>query len=451
MTPILVAIIAVLLALSARRFIKIARIGAGYKAKALCSALFVSKLPLDLNGAAEVSADAYWLMRLFPARVDAVERSVTTCFLGIRLRTAYYRTGYGASLGLTPRAKAQKPPPQCPGLDIRIPWPLGEGAAALAPADLDRVVASAFNEQNAGRLKRTRAVLVVQGGRLIAERYAPGISAATRLNGWSMSKGVLGTLMGTLVNGGAFRLDSRALLPQWSTPEDPRAAISLEDLLRMRSGLRFSEKYSDPLSDVTRMLFDQADAGGFAAARPFEHPAGAHWQYASGTTNILSLVARHALGEEAYASWPRRALFDPAGMRSAVFETDATGTFVGSSFLFATARDWARFGLLMLQHGRWNETQLIPSDWVKLMTTATSQSPDARYGAHWWLKLSPELGGETPAARQIPADAYHALGHEGQCLTVIPSRDLVVLRLGLSIDITAWNHASFMSDLLDVV
>jgi len=219
----------------------------------------------------------------------------------------------------------------------------------------------------------------------------------------------------------------------------------------MRSGLAFTEVYSNPLSDVTRMLFDGPDAAGFAASRLLADQPGTQWKYASGTTNILSLIARRALGEEAYPSWPRRALFDPLGMSSAVFEQDASGTFIGSSFLFATARDWARFGLLHAQDGVWDGRRILPDGWVKLVTTPTPQAPDLKYGAHWWLKLSKELGGETPAAASLPPDAFHALGHEGQCLTVIPSRGLVAVRLGLSIDITAWDHAAFLAALLKAV
>ncbi len=431
----------------ARYFLRIARIGAAYKAKALCSALFVSKLDIDSDRAPEVSAEVYWLMRLFPARVDRSVPSVTTSFFGLCSRTAVYREGFGASLGAV-RTNAP-PPPTLPALDLARPWPFGEGPVLPPSPAIQRVVDVAFSEPDPCRLRRTRAIAVVHAGRLIAEGYAPGITATTPLNGWSVSKGVMGALIGMLIEDGLLRREETRLLREWASPGDKRAYISLEDLLRMRSGLRFSEVYSDPLSDVTRMLFDCPDAGGFAASHPLDHSPGEHWQYASGTTNILSLIARRALGEVAYAFWPRRALFDPLGMRSAVFETDASGTFIGSSFLFATARDWARFGLLMLQEGQWGEGQIVPSAWVKAMTTPTPQSTDGRYGAHWWLKLSRELGGETDAAKKIPTDAYHALGHEGQCLTVIPSRDLVVVRLGLSIDITAWDHAAFLADLLD--
>lgn len=411
----------------------IASVACSYKAKALASALFVSELDLDPEKAPEVSAEAYTLMRLFRARVDREKKSVTVSFYGLQPRTAAYRPGLGATLTDVP----------LPDAGLVFPRPGPELPERLLPA-LEPVLARAFEKKGHPR-RRTRAIVVLQDGAVVAERYAPGFTAETRLNGWSMTKSVMGALIGTLVRDGKLALTDKALLPQWR--DDARAGIALEDLLRMRSGLAFSEVYSDPLSDVTRMLYDGYDAAGFAASRPLEAPPGTVWKYASGTTNILSLIARRAVGETDYPSWPRRALFDPLGMTSAVFEPDAAGTFVGSSYLFATARDWARFGLLHAQGGR----RLLPDDWVRFATTPTPQAPNGKYGAHWWLKLSKELGGESSHSARIPADAFHALGHEGQCLTVIPSRRLVVVRLGLSIDIKAWNHAALLADVLDAI
>lgn len=425
----------------------VAAVGAAYKAKVLCSALFVSRLDLDVEKADEVSAEAYAPMRLFRARVDRGAESVTVSFRGFLPRTAVHRPGYGATLARGPLAPLPAASTARP-LDPTRPWPAGEAPAPEPAPALARVLDSAFGESGPKR-RRTRAVVVVKDGRLLAERYAPGIFAAAPLNGWSVTKSAFGVLLGTLIKEGTFSLSARGLLPQWGAPGDGRADITLEDLLRMRSGLSFSEKYSDLGSDVNRMLFLEPDAAAYAASRPLAHPPGAHWQYASGAANILSLIARRALGDGAYASWPRRALFDPLGMTSAVFEPDASGTFVASSFMLATARDWARLGLLLAQDGVWDGRRVLPEGWVKLLATPTPQSPDGRYGALWWLKLSKELGGETPAAGRLPSDACHALGHEGQCLTVIPSRGLVVVRLGLSIDITAWDHAAFLADLLD--
>ena len=412
-------------------------VGCSYKAKAIASALFVSGLDTDPERAPEIADEAYRLMRMFRARVDRENKSVTVSFLGFQPRTARYRPGLGATL--TPAPLPPAPAWEAPA--DAAPFPHAE-PAAIAP-----ILDASLTEPDPRRLRRTRAVVVLQDGVIIGERYAPGITAAKPLNGWSMTKSVTGALIGTLVAEGKLHLEDKRLLPEWSAPGDPRGEISLEDLLRMSSGLRFSEIYADTSSDVTRMIFDCHDAAGFAASRPLEAAPGAVWKYSSGTSNILSLIARHAVGEKDYLSWPRRALFDPLGMTSAIFEPDASGTFVGSSFLFATARDWARFGLLYAEGGR----RLLPDGWVRFATTPAPLAPDGKYGAHWWLKLSKELGGETPNAARIPADAFHALGHEGQCLTVIPSRRLVVVRLGLSIDITAWDHAAFLAELLDAL
>jgi CubicO group peptidase (beta-lactamase class C family) len=315
---------------------------------------------------------------------------------------------------------------------------------------LERLVAGAFREPDPARLRRTRAILVAQDGRIVAERYAPGFDKTTRFPGWSMTKSVLNALIGILVGENRLSLTDRALMPDWDGT-DPRASITLHDLLRMRSGLAFSEVYENLSSDVIEMLFNRPDTAAFAANRPLEAQPGTTWNYASGTTNILSGIARRVVGEAGYPSWPRRALFAPLGMTSAIIEPDASGTFVASSFMLATARDWARFGQLYLQDGVWERRRLLPPGWVSFSTTQTPQSPGLIYGAHWWLGLRPELGGGTDAAARIPRDAFFAVGHEGQVLTVIPSLRLVVLRLGLSIHIDAWNHASFLSELVEFV
>ena len=199
------------------------------------------------------------------------------------------------------------------------------------------------------------------------------------------------------------------------------------------------------------MLFNQPDAAAYAASLPLQCPVGSTWSYSSGTTNILSAIVRGRVGDAGYFEWPRRALFAPLGMHSAIMEPDASGTFVCSSFMLATARDWARFGQLYLQDGIWNGRRILPEGWVRFSTTPTPQSPGGIFGAHWWLGLRAELGGDSPAAARIPADAFFAVGHEGQVITVIPSRTTVVVRLGLSIYIDAWNHAGFIADVLDAI
>jgi CubicO group peptidase (beta-lactamase class C family) len=264
-----------------------------------------------------------------------------------------------------------------------------------------------------------------------------------------MTKSVMGALIGILVGEGRLTLSDRNLCGEWRAP-DPRSEITVEDLLRMRSGLEFSEVYADLSSDVIEMLFNRCDVFAYAASRPLRSQPGTVWSYSSGTTNILSGLARRVIGDASYAGWPRRALFGPIGMTSAVMEADASGTFIASSFMLATARDWTRFGQLFLQDGVWSGQRILPEGWVQFSTAPTEQA-SGMYGAHWWLRLQPELGGDTPEARRIPPDAFFALGHEGQTLTVIPSRQLVVVRLGLSIYVDAWNHARFLADVLEAL
>jgi hypothetical protein len=313
-------------------------------------------------------------------------------------------------------------------------------AAAPPNPALEGALNEAFAERDAAPPRRTRAVVVVHRGRIAAERYAAGFGADTPLPGWSMAKSVFGALAGVLVARGDWRLDAPPPVPEWRAAGDPRGAITLDQLLRMTSGLAFGERYADPLSDVNVMLWASADAGAFAAARPLAHAPGTHWHYASGTTNILARAMREPLGGAAYASFPRAALFAPLGMASAVAEHDAAGAFVGSSFLFATARDWARFGLLLLADGEWRGARLLPAGWARY--AATPALPGARYGAHWWLRLR-RPAGAPPLA--LPADAFHAGGHAGQYLTVVPSRALVIVRLGHSIGEGAWDQEAFVA------
>lgn len=418
-------------------------VGAGYKAKALGTALFGSGRTLDPQRAPQVHDDSYRLLRPFTARVDRKAQRVTASLAGLHARTAAHRPGFGSTLLAFDAPLVPLPSVVAPTTRTRE-WPQAPGSEAL-----QQFVARAFTEPNHRRLRRTYAVVVVHDGRIAAERYADGISADMPLPGWSMAKSVLSALVGLLVRDGRLALDSRELLPAW-TGGDPRAAITLEDLLRMRSGLRFSEVYANPWSDVLHMLYRAGDMGGYAASLPLQHRAGSVWSYASGTSNILSLVARRTLGDAAYHAFPRTRLFNPLGMSSAVLEPDSSGTFVCSSYMLATARDWARYGQLWADGGRLDGQELLPASWVRVSTSPTPES-DGRYGAHWWLKLNPDLGGGTDAASRIASDAFFAVGHEGQTLGVIPSRKLVVVRLGASIHIDAWNQAEFIAGIQDIV
>ncbi|OIO08267.1 MAG: hypothetical protein AUJ52_08585 [Elusimicrobia bacterium CG1_02_63_36] len=424
--------------------LRIAPVGSGYKAKVVCSAVFVCGRDPEEVARLDVSADSYAILRPFRVSVDHERRSVTASLFGAGAKTAVFRPGIGTTLSASPAGPASLPEEW-----TRPPLSFVE-KKPRDPALMSRALDSAFAEPFPNKRRRTRAVVVLKDGALVAERYAPGFSAERRMPGWSMSKSVVNALIGILVGQGALSTHKKALFPEWT---DGRADITLDDLLRMRSGLVFQEVYEDPLKDVTQMLFNRENAAAYAAAKPLGAPIGSAWSYSSGTTNLICRLIRETIGEplERSLSFPKRALFDPLGLRGALFEPDGSGTLVGSSFVFATAREWARFGQLYLDDGIAGDARLFGQDWVRYTTTPTPQSPDGRYGAHWWLKLPEIFGGKTAAAAKIPPDAFYALGHEGQTITVIPSRGLVAVRLGLSIVLDAWDQAAFVADLLEAI
>jgi hypothetical protein len=382
----------------------------------------------------------------------------TASFLGAARRNAEYHPGLGCTLSIGAPATALTGAPatsseagarasalRSEDLSAGVPGP-GVDASKLQAA-----VDWAFAEPDVARLRHTRALVVLYDGRLVAERYAPGFSAATPMPGWSMTKTVAGVLIGALVKAGKLAVDQKALLPEWRSVGDPRAEITLDQLLRMTSGLHFTERYVDPGADVMLMLFARADGAAYAIDKPLDVPPGTRWQYSSGTSNILSRVIRQAVGgtEGDYLDFPRRALFDPVGMRSAVIEPDASGTFVTSSYMYATGRDWARLGQFLLQDGVWGGNRILPEGWVKYMATLTPQSPRKDFGAHLWIKVTPPFNSLVIPPPKLPPDVFHAVGYEGQFISVIPSRRLVVVRLGLSRGDHVWDHEGFLSRLLD--
>lgn len=302
-------------------------------------------------------------------------------------------------------------------------WPEGEPPSACA-ARLAARLDYAFGPDSRDDLGETQAVVVIQGGRLVAERYGEGYGPEQTFPSWSMAKSVTQALAGFLVDDGRLDVRAPADVPEWRGPGDPRAAITLDLLLRMSSGLAFVEDYvPDHPSDVIAMLYGegQEDVAHYAASQPLEHAPGRFWSYSSGTTNIVSRALSRAL--DAYGpdfeAFMRRRLFDPLGMASATPKFDPAGTFIGSSFCFCTARDFARFGLLYLRGGLWDGRRLLAREWVDYARTPTWQQPndDGPYGAHWWLGM----GGP---------GSFSANGYEGQYAVVVPDLDMVAVRLG---------------------
>jgi CubicO group peptidase (beta-lactamase class C family) len=414
-------------------------VAAGYAAKLGCS--------LSLNSGQRPEAiQAELLDRVLAPVSRGISLKATDCcarasVFGLVHARAVYRRGFGCTLlaGVEEEelGRLEKPPAR-PALNPDVPWPLGDAApTAGADSAANQAIDAAFREPDgaeSGRVRQTKAVVVVHRGRLVAERYADGYTAATPMISWSMAKSVLATLVGIVISDRLLALTEPAPVPEWSSPEDPRHAITLDQLLRMSSGLEFDENYG-AVNDVSRMLFTEPDTAHFAAGFPLAADPDTVWSYSSGTSNIVARLLLQKLGGDlaTFVGFARERLFDPASISSAFFEPDASGTPVGSSFVYMTARDWARFGELHRNDGVWNGKRVLPEGWVRYVTTPTPGAPDGRYGAHWWLNAG---DASNPARRQwpsLPPDAYAARGYSGQWVLVIPSSELVIVRLGIAV------------------
>jgi hypothetical protein len=434
------------------------RVIAPYAAKQICSGVFISGLPAERVVAVELHR-VRWALRY---EIDREARTVTTRIGPFAEARAVYRPGLGATL-VVGRSEADlraeevlAPAPRSAAAMAALaarPWPDGDGGATLDPAaaglDAKRLadaVDLAFHEPDAASpTMHTRAFLVVFRGRIVAERYAEGIRADMPLIGWSMTKSVTGALVGILVGQGRTRVEDPIALPAWSGSGDRRATIPLDAFLRMASGLEFEEQYFLPWGDPVQMLFRNASTADYAAAKPLEHDPDQVCSYASGTTNLICRAIERVFAEDRAAYWrfPREALFDRIGMRSAVMEPDPAGTFVGSSFCYATPRDWARFGLLYLWDGVWKgggegaaaagaPARILPEGWVAYSRKPHPKAKQGRYGVHFWLNAGTPGNPADRTFPKLPTDVYFARGFHEQMLAIFPSHDLVVVRQGVT-------------------
>ncbi len=400
------------------------KVGDGYAAKIVCSNVFIAKRDAQSVLADDVQAPGHPLLKLVKVAVDPERQTVTAQILGFAAAGyAAYRPGAGcASL---PDGDGTRLPPVRTAAAVvdapasETPWPDGEGAA-IDPA-LQKLVEDA---DLAG--PGVRAIAVIRDGRLVAETYGQGFDRSTPLLGWSMTKSVTATLIGLRVAEGKMEMARAGLLPEWAS--DERANITLADLMGMQSGLEFNENYGD-VTDVTRMLYLEKDMAGYAAAKPLTSDPGVKFSYSSGTSTLLSRIWMRSFDDPAAAlAFPHDALFAPLGMSSAVLETDASGTFVGSSYMYATAQDWARFAQFLLQDGVWKGRAMLPKDYVAFMRGPTKAS-EGKYGqGQVWL----EENGVRAGSGRFPADAFWMLGHDGQAIMLVPSLKLAVVRLGLT-------------------
>lgn len=441
-----VVVIATLIVIVVSQYPKL-YLATGYGAKCMASAVFVAERDPQIVKLTDLD---FSIIKYTQSVVDYEKKSVTTSFWGMSKQTAVFRKGFGCCLVADCSADSVQMVTLIPPIikregAWRIAWPNGDLVKDTVYPEVDTLklksaVDVAFDNSSSYQ-KRTAAVVVIYKGELIAEKYdkTREITPDTRLLGWSMTKSIINAIAGVLSKQGKLNVKAVAPIPQWLN--DRRRDITINDLMHMSSGLKWDENYGD-VSPATDMLFRSADCYKVAIGAPFQKKTGTEWNYSSGTTNILSGIMRSLIGnDKIYYEFPYREIFNKIGITSMIMETDAAGYFVGSSYGYATARDWARFGLLYYNDGVWKGDTILPKGWVRYTTTPVAASK-GEYGAQFWLNKSKNM----PDA---PEDMFSCEGHHGQRVFIIPSRNLIVVRLGFSEK--GFSHNDFLKGILAAV
>jgi CubicO group peptidase (beta-lactamase class C family) len=409
-------------------------------AKIMCSAVFVTGLDPDF--AAE---NVGYFTSPYSARakvgkpvIDHENKAVHVTLPSGLTRTAKYVGDQGCvtlPVGLkSPSFTPQKIERRLPDPSTQ-PWPMGDRLSndPLPPEIDERVLRQAIDAAFEPAAGLTAAFVVTYRGRLIGERYGEGIDQDTPLESWSMGKSVTATLMGVLIEQGVYKLDQRAPIPEWQAPGDPRSKIRIVDILQMSSGLRIiapqdPDYVADgPYPDHVFLYTGSVDSFKYAATRPLQWPPGTVGRYHNTDPVLINYLIRLGVERrnEDYLSFPQRALFDKIGVRTMVIETDPFGNFLLQGSEYASARDWARLGNLYLQDGVWNGERILPegySEFVRTVAPAWAADNNPVYGAFFWLN---NLG-----SFPVPTSAYYMSGAGGQTTLIVPSHDLVVVRLG---------------------
>ncbi len=393
------------------------RVAAGLGAKLACSARWVTGLdePQILEDIASYSP----ALTQLSVSLDEAERFSEASLLGLYRTRAQYRDNIGCTLERGDTSALN---------DIELssltepeaPWPAGSQVETQVPEiqqALEKLLA-ADNEEGLN----TRALVLVRDGSIIAEAYGEGFAPDTMLLGWSMGKSVTAMLLGHLEYQGMLDVTESAVFEPWQ--QDKRGNISVEQLLQMSSGLEFNETYV-PGSDSTRMLFVEPSASDYAMQSPLAHPPGSHFSYSSGTANLLARLFADKVGAD-WLSYVQQRVYEPLALTRFHLEPDPSGVFVGSSYVFGSARDWARLGQVMIAGGELNGYRLVSEDWVKRASSPNGSDNDPRYGYQFWLNG----GGEQLRWSNLPVDAYAMTGNRGQVVMMIPSLQMVIVRLG---------------------
>jgi len=389
-------------------------------AKLACSSKFMTQLDdkqivKDLSSYSPVA-------NLVELNYDMSGKQVTANLYGMAQVTAQYRQGVGCSL--ISQLNSVMNNVQLSDLTVNDDeWPKGNGVSTLAPLIQQQAEQILRSDNEKGY--NTRALLVVKDGEILAEAYGPKIDSTTPLLGWSMAKSVTAMMLGILESQGQVKRGQTQLFPEWQ--QDNRADLNLEHLLQMSSGLEFDETYA-PGSDATHMLFTADSASDVAISSPLAKEPGSYFSYSSGTTNLLSRLISLQFNNEPQQvqNFVQSQLFAPLGMTDSVFEMDASGVMVGSSYLYSSGRDWARLGWLMVNEGEINGQRLLSKQWIADAQKPNSSDNDKRYGYQFWLNS----GDKELRWPELPSDAYAMMGNRQQSVMMIPSENIVFVRLG---------------------
>lgn len=410
----------------------------GFSAKSVASGHFIDNRSMEMIVRNDNDIDMIDLAR---NTVDETGKFATATVYGLKERKAIFREGLGATL-INDDFDVSKPyeVPKRTKLNNNLPFPYGNNEpkdtvfANINYEKLENTINNAFDKKGV-KDKRTRAVIVIYKDKIIAEKYADGFNKNSKILGWSMTKSITATYFGILQKQGKIDINKPAPIAEWAN--DERKKITINDLLHMNSGLEWEENYN-AISDVTKMLFMAEDMTKSQIDKPLIGKPNQSWNYSSGTTNLLSGILRQQFKtHQEYLDFWYSSLLDKIGMNSALVESDMAGNFVGSSYGWATTRDWAKFGLLYLHKGNWNGEQLFDESWAKYVAEATNSS-NGNYGAQFWLNA----GGKFP---DVPKEMYYCSGYQGQMVAIFPNHDLVIVRMGLSED---FDFNGFLSEIV---
>jgi hypothetical protein len=393
---------------------------AGYSAKNTASSVFLGERSLAFTDSTD---NNFSPVNLATDKVDIEKKFATSSVLGLLTRKAIYREGLGSVLTLDKSDEtASYLVPKRLKANKVTPFPYGNAPqkdTVFTNVDyekLNETVNSTFGKN------KSRAVVVIYKDQIIAEKYGDGFSKDSRILGWSMTKSIMSTVFGVLQHQNKINIQDKAPVESWQ--KDARKNITIHNLLQMNSGLEWDENY-DEISDATKMLFLERDMTQMQEEKSLTGITNMSWNYSSGTTNLLSGILRQQFPTpQAYLDFWYTDFIDKIGMNSMVVETDLAGNYVASSYAWATARDWAKFGLLYLHNGNWNGEELFNKKWVDYITTPTPTS-NGTYGAQFWLNAEKQF-------KEVPANMYFADGYQGQRVYILPDQDLVIVRFGLS-------------------